>query len=152
MIKKLLLFPVVILLIAMLHCQMACKSEYSVTIKSKTVKVEIADSEEARSKGLMYRDILDADSGMLFIFPQEDIRHFWMKNTSIPLSIAFIAESGIIVDIKNMRPYSEADVPSAGPAKYALEVNKDWFKNNNIVAGDRAVFSSEIRKKYIVRQ
>lgn len=116
------------------------KNSNYVLINGKKIKVEIADSELEREKGLMYRESLDENSGMLFIFPDSKTRGFWMKNTLIPLDILFIDDSLKIVDIKTAIPcYSEpcAIYTSNLPAKYVLEVNSGFSKHNNLSIGER---------------
>ncbi|MCX6822096.1 MAG: DUF192 domain-containing protein [Candidatus Aenigmarchaeota archaeon] len=106
-------------------------------INKETIKIfaEVADDQESRSQGLMFRRHLGKNSGMLFSFDGEDYRSFWMKNTHIPLDIAFISKSGTIVDIRQMYPLSSRSVVSSKPVKYALEMNKDWFSENGINSG-----------------
>jgi uncharacterized membrane protein (UPF0127 family) len=116
-----------------------------ITIKNKRVKVEIAATLEARMKGLMQREKLDADSGMLFVYAKEDHLRFWMKNTFIPLSIAFIKSDGTITQIKSMIPKNEETVWSVTPVKYALEMNKDWFEFNDINVGDKVIIPDNIQ-------
>jgi uncharacterized protein len=106
------------------------------TIGTQTVQVEVADEPDERSLGLMYRTSLAADAGMLFVYPDEALRSFWMKNTKIPLSIAFISADGHIVSLADMRPGSLASVPSEKPAGYALEMNQGWFAAHGVHAGD----------------
>ena len=105
------------------------------------VKVEIARTEEERAKGLMYRKSLPDGEGMLFIFESDQPLNFWMKNTPIPLSIAFISSSGRIVEIKDMRPLDLSSVPSSIPVRYALEVPQGWFGRAGVKPGDRLVIS-----------
>jgi uncharacterized membrane protein (UPF0127 family) len=100
------------------------------------VQVEIADTPDERLTGLMGRPTLAADTGMLFIFDQEQILSFWMKNTLIPLSVAYIDAEGRIVDIQDMQPLDETAHPSAEPAQYALEVNQGFFAEQGVVVGD----------------
>lgn len=97
---------------------------------------EICDDDVSRQKGLMYRKHLGQNQGMLFVFSCEDYYSFWMKNTYIPLDIAFIDSSGKIVDIKSMYPLSVKAVKSNKPCKYALEVNRGWFDDNKISVGN----------------
>ncbi len=112
-------------------------------MKSKTIdinkilQIETADSPFKRSVGLMYRKNLEPDSGMLFVFPDSNQRSFWMKDTHIPLSIAYIDEKGIITNIENMNPLETIGVKSSRPCRYALEVNQGWFEKNGISAGDK---------------
>jgi uncharacterized protein len=104
------------------------------------VRVEIADSPDEQAKGLMNRTALGEDRGMLFVFPDEEVRSFWMKNTLIPLSIAYMDSEGRIVDIQDMKPLDDEEPHyiSAEPAQYALEVNKGFFDEHGVKVGDRA--------------
>ena len=110
-------------------------------IKDKEIWVEVAKTPEERAKGLMGRKHLSKDGGMLFIFETEDYHGFWMKNTLIPLSIAFIGKEGRIVKITEMKPLSLASHGPPKPVLYALEMNKGWFSANGIKAGDMIRFS-----------
>ncbi len=111
------------------------------------VVAEIAYTLETRQRGLMHRDGLGTDKGMLFIYPDESPRGFWMKDTRIPLSIAFADRTGKIVKIANMRPHDLTRVPSVYPATYALEMTQGWFAANGIekgtVIGDIPDFEAE---------
>ena len=109
----------------------------SIKISGNKLLVEIADTQEKLSQGLMGRDKLSDEQGMLFVFDGESTRRFWMKNTLIPLSIGFFNSQKILIDIQDMQPpQSVVEVPkiyeSKFPAKYALEVNKGWFKRKKI--------------------
>ena len=108
-----------------------------ITVGGRTLDVEVADSPEERALGLMYRKELAADAGMLFVYPSEQPLSFWMENTQIPLSIAFIAADGRIVNIEDMTPFDRTGVPSEGPAQYALEMNRGWYDQHGVKAGDR---------------
>jgi uncharacterized membrane protein (UPF0127 family) len=99
-------------------------------------RVEIADTAETRRQGLMHREELGADEGMLFVFPDSQVRSFWMKDTPLPLSIAYISSRGRILEIRHMEPYSEEPVRSRFPARYALEVNRDRFSQVGVTEGD----------------
>ena len=114
----------------------ARKNLIPLTIKGKKIKVEVVRTEKEKEKGLMFRESLGKDEGMLFIYDREEMLSFWMKNTRIPLSIAFIDQQGRIVDIQDMEPFSLRTRVSARPAQYALEVNQGWFKKNGIDVGD----------------
>jgi uncharacterized membrane protein (UPF0127 family) len=103
------------------------------------IPVEIADTPAKQEAGLMGRTALAADAGMLFVFDRDQPLSFWMKDTLIPLSIAFINSEGLIVDIQDMQPLDETPHDSAAPAKYALEVNQGFFAANGIQVGDQAV-------------
>ncbi len=106
-------------------------------IGDKVLHIEIASTDEERMKGLMYRESLKMDRGMLFIFDQERAVSFWMKNTFIPLSIAYIDKRGKILEIHDMYPLSTNPVSSKGASiKYALEVNQGYFEKNNIKIGN----------------
>ena len=107
-----------------------------IAIKDASLNIEIADTPLKRSLGLMYRKELAPESGMLFVFPQNKDMSFWMKDTHIPLSIAYIDDNGVILNIEDMIPLSLDGVTSKAPCRYALEVNKGWFDNNGIQAGD----------------
>jgi uncharacterized membrane protein (UPF0127 family) len=98
---------------------------------------EIATTPDQRATGLMNRFSLQPDHGMLFVFERSEPLSFWMKNTHIPLSIAFIDERGRIVNIDDMAPQTETTHWSSAPARYALEMRKGWFAERGIKAGDR---------------
>ncbi len=102
------------------------------------VEVEIADTDAERQTGLMGRNVLPENAGMLFVFEGEQTLSFWMRDTLIPLSIAYIDAEGRIVDIQDMQPLD--DVPphyvSAQPAQYALEVNQGFFEERGVMVGD----------------
>ncbi len=101
------------------------------------IKAEVADSQLERSRGLMLRTSLQANSGMLFVFEQAAMHCFWMKNTLIPLTIAFLDDDGTIVTLKDMEPHNEASNCPDRPVRYALEMDQGWFKAKGIKAGDR---------------
>jgi uncharacterized membrane protein (UPF0127 family) len=108
--------------------------------KEVRVRAEIADDTFERARGLMYRTALAENRGMLFVFPNRKRHSLYMKNTLIPLSVAFIDSEGRIVDIQDMKPLDD-DLPhyvSAKPARYALEVNQGFFDERGIKVGDRA--------------
>jgi uncharacterized membrane protein (UPF0127 family) len=121
---------------------LACPLELptaTISIKGDALSVELAATPAARACGLAHRDELSQNHAMLFIFPDSRAVTFWMKDTRIPLSIAFLDDSGQILDIQDMAPMqTEEQYHSSGPAKYALEVNQGWFKRHGIEAGDRA--------------
>jgi uncharacterized membrane protein (UPF0127 family) len=100
------------------------------------IKAEIARTEDERSKGLMFRKKLADGEGMLFIFDRDQQLSFWMKNTLIPLSIAYIASDGRIIDIKDMQPLDLNSVQSSRSVRYALEVPQGWFSRAGIEPGD----------------
>jgi uncharacterized protein len=103
-----------------------------------TVRAEVARTPEQREQGLMYRESLEHGRGMLFVFPDSQIRSFWMRNTFIPLDIAYMDESLRIVDIQAMEPEDESTYPSARPAMFALEVPGGWFDEAGVGVGAEA--------------
>jgi uncharacterized membrane protein (UPF0127 family) len=107
--------------------------------KKVEVRVEVADDLFERARGLMYRTALGVNRGMLFVYPDERELSFWMKNTLIPLSIAFIDSERRIVDIQDMKPLDDKppSYVSADPAQYALEVNQGFFEKRGVKVGDR---------------
>jgi hypothetical protein len=105
--------------------------------KEITVKAEIASTFAERQKGFMFRQTIPDGTGMLFVFEEEQVLNFWMKNTPHPLSIAYIDKNGIIRDILDMTPFSLDNVTSSSKVLYALEVPKGWFKKVNIKEGDK---------------
>lgn len=123
-------------------------------IGNTKLKVKVAKSSEEHALGLQNTPNLNEDEGMLFSYPQTKILAFWMKDTTIPLSIAFIDENKRIIQIEDMEPLSEESVKSSKPAMFALEVNKGWFKNNNVKVGDliKVQDSNKLVRISVVRQ
>ena len=114
--------------------------------KPVEVEAEVANDGAERTRGLMYRTALAEDAGMLFVFGRERSLSFWMKNTSIPLSIAYVDAEGRIVDIEDMEPFDDQTKhPSAEPSKYALEVNQGFFEERGIEVGDTVEIPEEYR-------
>jgi uncharacterized protein len=101
------------------------------------VRAEVAATQESRSYGLMNRASLPPDQGMLFVFDEIGQPCFWMKNTPLALSIAFIDPQGTIVNIADMQPNSLATHCPAGPILYALEMQQGWFRDHRVKAGAR---------------
>jgi uncharacterized membrane protein (UPF0127 family) len=106
--------------------------------------VELARTAAERSLGLMFRESLPEDRGMLFVFPDDTTAGFWMMDTSIALSIAFIAEDGTIVDVQEMAPLSTEVHRPPGPYRYGLEVNQGWFGRHGFGPGDRVQIPEEL--------
>lgn len=101
------------------------------------ITAEMANTPQTRQVGLMHRESMAENRGMVFVFDY-DARHcMWMKNTLIPLSVAFLARDGTILNIADMQPQSETSHCAAKSARYALEMNKGWFDERGIGAGDR---------------
>ena len=111
------------------------KNKATINLKSILPNIEIADNFYARKRGLMYRSSLQANTGMLFIWEDYSTRCMWMKNTKVPLSIAFMSEEKEILEIYDMVPMSETSICSENKAAFALEVNRGWFKEHNISKG-----------------
>ena len=102
------------------------------------IEAEVAQTPDERSTGLMFRETMPADHGMLFAFePPARTQCFWMKNTLLPLSIAFLADDGTIVNIADMAPQTTESHCSQQPVRYALEMNKGWFAKRGIERGAR---------------
>jgi len=101
------------------------------------VKAEVAATYGTRMQGLMQREKMAANEGMLFVFPDRDKQCMWMKNTLLPLSVAFIDDSGVILNVEDMQPQTENSHCSAKPARYALEMNLGWFKSKNLKPGTK---------------
>jgi uncharacterized membrane protein (UPF0127 family) len=108
--------------------------------KKVEVRVEMADDPFERARGLMYRTALGEDRGMLFVFQKDQPLSFWMKNTRIPLSIAYIDSEGRITDLLDMKPLDDKPphYVSSEPVRYALEVNQGFFDENGVEVGDHA--------------
>jgi len=106
-----------------------------------TLNVEIADTSEKRQKGLMYRETLDDGYGMFFYYKQDHHGAFWMANTYIPLSIAFISSAGIIMEIRDMEPLDTTHIKPVHPYRHALEVPQGWFTRTGVQVGDKIIFS-----------
>jgi uncharacterized membrane protein (UPF0127 family) len=105
-------------------------------ISNVALTAEIADTPQASENGLMFRDSLPEDRGMLFIFEQPEKASFWMRNTKIPLSIAYIDSVGKILEIKSMNPLDETLIVSgSNQIAYALEVNQGWFARHGVSSG-----------------
>jgi uncharacterized membrane protein (UPF0127 family) len=107
---------------------------------SPRLLLELATTPDERSRGLMFRTSLPEDAGMLFVFEQQSSGAFWMRNTLIPLSIAYIDRDGTVLDIQDMQPEVPGQpTPTYPPAKpywYALEVNQGWYAENGVAIGD----------------
>ncbi len=107
-------------------------------IGTKKITAEIADEHHERSAGLMFRKSLATDSGMLFVMDVSGPVGFWMKNTEVPLTIAYIDPAGVIKELHDLQPQNEKPVPSRFPnIAYALEMPQGWFSKNNIWPGER---------------
>jgi uncharacterized protein len=101
------------------------------------IQAEVAQSPQERAIGLMHRKTMPANHGMLFVFEQPEPQCFWMKNTLLPLSIAFVADDGSIVNIADMKPMDETSHCSAKPVRFALEMNQGWFAKRGLKPGSK---------------
>jgi len=110
---------------------------YPLRIRGHEIRAELAHTDATRRQGLMHRERLAENSGMLFIYREPEAAAMWMKNTRIPLSVAFLDGQGRILNIEDMEPFSEEAHSSRGIASYALEVNRGWFDKRGIRAGER---------------
>jgi len=99
------------------------------------INAEVASTPAAREQGLMFRKAMSPNAGMLFVFDEKAGHCFWMKNTDLPLSIAFLADDGTIVNIEDMAPQTEDNHCPKAAIRYALEMNKGWFAQKGIRAG-----------------
>lgn len=104
--------------------------------ESVDLTVEIADDTDERAQGLMFREELPEDSGMLFVYPDDHLGGFWMKDTLIPLSIAFVTADGVIIDIQDMEPETTESHRPPDVYRSAVEVSQGWFDRNGIAVGD----------------
>lgn len=110
-------------------------------IGTVSIKAEVAKTPAERERGLMFRSSLADGAGMLFVFETDQRLSFWMKNTKIPLSIAFISSNGVIRQIADLEPFSLASVQSERSVRYALEVPRGWFSRAGVGVGDRVDLS-----------
>jgi uncharacterized membrane protein (UPF0127 family) len=108
-----------------------------IKVGTHSLNVEVAVTDPQRSQGLMYREKLGKEDGMLFIFDEPAYHSMWMKNTLIPLSVAFVDGEGRILNILDMEPQTLDSHTAAGPARYAIETNKGWFAQRKVKPGDK---------------
>lgn len=101
------------------------------------IHTEVADTFVSRMQGLMHRESMGANDGMLFVFDEPGIQCMWMKNTLIPLSVAYIADDGSIVNIEDMKPQTEDAHCAKRPVRFALEMNRGWFSSKGMGAGTK---------------
>lgn len=107
----------------------------SLNIGVHLIQAEVAVTDDERARGLMFRETLGENEGMVFRFPRLGKACMWMKNTLLPLSVAFIGEDGRIINIEDMQPQSLDSHCAKKPARYALEMNRGWFSKRNIQPG-----------------
>jgi len=138
-------FPLVVFFVVFISCTSSESGEQferrQITIESGGrniyIDAELALTSAQHQQGLMFREYLNDGEGMLFVFDRDQILSFWMKNTLIPLSIAYIASDGRIIEIHDMTPGNLNPVRSTRSVRYALEVPQNWFARTGIVPGDR---------------
>ncbi len=156
--KKLLAFSCFLILILFVYyfVERPTSERYFLTVNGSTLEVEIADNPYLRQQGLMGRQQLSENRGVLFIFPMEVIQKFWMKNTLIPLSIAFIRNDGHISQILKMQPDRWKGIlpeyRSNEKVRLALEVNQGWFEKQGIQAGHKIHFSHSVQKRFSISE
>lgn len=128
--KQVLVFVFLLLFIPAAHADLV-----PLQISGNSLIAEVANTAEAREQGLMYRKHMRGNHGMLFVFPESAVYGMWMKNTSVPLSVAFMDEQGVIINITDMVPFSEEQYHATAPAKFALEMPIGWFSKREIKPG-----------------
>lgn len=111
---------------------------------SASLTVEIASTPSQRQQGLMFRQSLGEDEGMLFVFPADAAVGFWMKNTYIPLTIAYLDAAGRVRELRDGRPLDETILTPSGPYRYALEVNQGWFERHGLGVGARVILPPNV--------
>jgi uncharacterized membrane protein (UPF0127 family) len=126
-----------LLLLCLLWQAAAAQQPVWMKVGDQPVLVELADTEEKRRRGLMYRMQLPPDQGMLFVFPASDYLQFWMRNTPLDLDIGFFDKAGQLLETRSMHAFDNRIVRSSRPARYALEVNAGWFARHGIGPGAR---------------
>ena len=128
-----------VLIGAMLAASLALAGLPAISINAGlyVIRAEVANTFETRARGLMYREALGPNQGMLFVFQSVERHCMWMKNTPLPLSVAFIDERGEVVSISEMAPHTENSHCAAKPARFALEMSKGWFAAKGVRAGSK---------------
>jgi uncharacterized membrane protein (UPF0127 family) len=141
--------PILGLIFLLLACAPASQAELPIanlTIGGHALQAELAVRPREQQKGLMFRESLPNNRGMLFVFGEPRQASFWMKNTSIPLSIAYLGKDGTILEIYDLQPFNEDPVPSVSrDVWFALEVNRGWFSARHIKPGVRVEGIPSIR-------
>ena len=132
--------------LGVLSCNEEKPEMTKLTIKGIELEVEVARTPEEKARGLMFREELKSADGMIFIFDEDRHLSFWMKNTLIPLSIAYISSDGRIREIYDMEPESLEPVVSNHSVRYALEVPRGYFREKGIVPGDPVLFEQSFER------
>ena len=133
-----------IIILFCLSCASTKLPKVKIEVDKKIYTFEVAVTNEARQKGLMFRKKLNKNSGMLFVYSQKSYLSFYMKNTFIPLDIAFIDEQHRIINIQQMEPLDETSIVSKKRAQFALEANKGFFNRIGLKVGDKLEFITPI--------
>ena len=115
-----------------------------IQVDGQPLTVETAYTRDARAQGVMGKDSLPEDAGVLFIYPDSRNRSFWMKTVTFPLDIAFIRTDGTIARIAQMQPYETSGTPSLQPVQYALEMREGWFADHDVVVGEKVTDIPEV--------
>ena len=116
----------------LVHAEPALKM---LKIGAQTIKAEIVATPADRQRGLMFRESMPANQGMLFVFDETAGHCFWMRNTPLPLSIGFFDDKGVLINVLDMKPFDESSHCPTKPARYALEMNRGWFAKQRVKAG-----------------
>jgi uncharacterized protein len=133
--KKLLLAG--LLLVGTLFAHAQSMPVMELTAGFHRIEAEVASTPQTRAQGLMFRREMAQQHGMLFVFTQDAPHCMWMKNTLIPLSVAFLDETGRIINVEEMKPQTEDNHCARQPARYALEMNPGWFAQRGLKRGDQ---------------
>ncbi|MBV9171299.1 MAG: DUF192 domain-containing protein [Chloroflexi bacterium] len=115
-------------------------AEFEIDGQPRIDPLEVARTEQQHEVGLMYRESLPSNGGMVFVYQRQATEGYWMHNTLLPLSIAWIDQNGTIVDIQDMQPQTDDVHFPAAPYWYALEVNQGWFVEHGVGVGQQVVF------------
>jgi uncharacterized membrane protein (UPF0127 family) len=118
----------------------AAAGQVAIEVNGHRILAEVADTPADRDRGLMFRTALPSDHGMLFVFPNDARYCMWMRNTYVPLSVAFLDRHGRVINTDEMAPQTDASHCAAGPARYVLEMPAGWFAGHGVGAGTRLEF------------
>jgi uncharacterized membrane protein (UPF0127 family) len=140
--QKILTKLIIILAVCSFHFSaIAQQNLIELTVKDINLEVEYADTLELRNKGLMFRKSLCEQCGMLFKFDSPKYASMWMKNTFLPLDVAFVTAEGVISDVKQMEPHDLTPISASQLVVYALEMNQGWFAKHQVKVGDKLLLS-----------
>lgn len=128
--------------VSLAGCAQQALTRVTLSAAGKPIAVEVARTDAERERGLMGRTRLGQSEGMIFVFDRDEHLEFWMKDTPLPLSIAFISAEGKILEIRDMQPFDTRTIRSRLSARYALEMNQGAFQRLGIVEGDVVTFPS----------